>query len=169
MHDSEASDSAVESRAGEAGEQVERRDFLNKIAAAALGAAVVGAGVVTGEYLSPNVLFEPPASFRVGTPDDYPVDSVTYLADKEVYIVRTPMGFYAESAICTHLGCITQWKTELGLVACPCHGSRFKRDGTVVQGPAPRPLPHFAMRLMSDGSLQVDKLDIVPEGQILKA
>ena len=169
MHDSEASATAAESQARETGEQVERRDFLNKIAAAALGTAVVGAGVVTGEYLSPNVLFEPPASFRVGTPDDYPVDSVTYLADKEVYIVRTPMGFYAESSICTHLGCITQWKPELGLVACPCHGSRFKRDGTVVQGPAPRPLPHFAMRLMSDGSLQVDKLDIVPEGQILKA
>ncbi len=168
MPDSEASSTVAKSQANEIGGEMERRDFLNGIAAAALGTTVVGAGVVTVEYLSPNVLFEPPTSFRIGTPDDYPVDSVTYIADQKVYIVRTSGGFFAESAICTHLGCITQWKPELNLIACPCHGSRFNRDGTVVHGPAPRPLPHFAIRLMPDGSLQVDKLDIVPEEQILK-
>jgi cytochrome b6-f complex iron-sulfur subunit len=147
---------------------IDRRDFLNDVAAAALGVAGIGAVVVTARYLSPNVLFEPPTSFRIGLPDEYPVNSVSYLADQQVYIVRMPGGFYAISAICTHLGCITQWKPDLDLIACPCHGSQFNKDGMIEHGPAPRPLPHFAIRLMPDGNLQVDKLEIVPQAQILK-
>ncbi len=152
----------------ESGSGIGRRDFLNEIAAGALGIAAAGAAVVTIQYLSPNVLFEPPTSFRIGTPDNFPVDSMTYFADQQVYVARTSMGIFAVSAVCTHLGCITQWKPELEMIACPCHGSRFNRDGTVVHGPAPRPLSHFAVRLMPDGNLLVDKLDIVSESQVLK-
>lgn len=149
--------------------RTKRRDFLDEIAGAALGLAGLGAVAVTVKYLSPNVLFEPPSSFRAGSPDDYPVDSVTYFPVQQVFLVRVSAGFMALSSICTHLGCITQWKQELGLIACPCHGSRFGRDGSVLQGPAPRGLPHFAIRQMADGSLLVDKLEIVPPAQILRA
>ncbi len=147
---------------------LDRRDFLNAIATAALAVAGVGAAVVTVEYLSPNVLFEPPTSFRIGVPENYAMDSVTYFPEQQVYIVRIPAGFSALSAICTHLGCITQWNPSLDLIACPCHGSRFAKDGAVEHGPAPRPLEHFAMRIMPDGTLMVDKLETVPINQILK-
>ncbi len=149
--------------------QTGRRDFLNEITGAALGIAGLGAIAVTIKYLSPNVLFEPPTSFRVGSPDDYPVNSVTYIANQQVYLVRVPGGFFALSSICTHLGCLTQWKPELDLIGCPCHGSRFNKDGTVQHGPAPRPLPHFAIRLTADGNLLVDKLEVVPSTQLLQA
>ena len=59
-----------------------RRDFFNQIAGCALAVAGLGAAVVTVEYSSPNVLFEPPTTFRAGSPDDYPVDSVTYIQDQ---------------------------------------------------------------------------------------
>ncbi len=148
--------------------EIGRRDFLNDIAGAAIGIAAVGAAVVTIKYLSPDVLFEPPTTFRAGPADEYPADSVTYFPDQRVYIVRSAGGVYAVSAVCTHLGCITQWKPDLDLIACPCHGSRFNKNGAVVQGPAPRPLQHYAVRLAPDGSLLVDKLDVVPQSQILK-
>ena len=160
--------SPEQSGASEAGGGIGRRNFLNEITTAALGLTAAGAGVVTIKYLSPNVLFEPPESFRIGLPDNYPMNSVTYFPDQEVYIVRMPGGFHAISAICTHLGCITQWKADLNVITCPCHGSQFNNDGTVAHGPAPRPLPHFAIRLMPDGGLLVDKLEIVPHTQILK-
>jgi cytochrome b6-f complex iron-sulfur subunit len=145
-----------------------RRDFLGLLAGGALTIAGAGATVVTIQYLSPNVLFEPPTSFRAGHPDDYPIDSVTYFQDQQVYLVRTADGFYAESAVCTHLGCITQWNPAANSIQCPCHGSEYQKDGTVVHGPAPRPLPHFAVRLMADGTLLVDKLERVEQMQILK-
>jgi cytochrome b6-f complex iron-sulfur subunit len=168
MSDGAGGPGAVDPQApGQEGD-IGRRKFLDEVAAAALAVAGVGAVVVTVKYLTPNVLFEPPTSFRIGTPNDYPVNSVTYIADQQVYVVRTQAGFFAESAICTHLGCITQWKPELNLIACPCHGSRFTRAGMVVHGPAPRPLPHFTMRLLPDGDLLVDKLDIVSQTQILR-
>ena len=168
MAESDAASPDLGSKARGGNGEIDRRDFLNEIAAGALGIAAVGVAVVTIKYLSPNVLFEPPTSFRIGTPDIYPVNSVTYIADQQVYIARTDMGFFALSAVCTHLGCITQWKPELDLIACPCHGSRFNKDGMVARGPAPRPLPHFAISLMPDGNLLVDKLNIVPESQVLK-
>ncbi|HSQ20349.1 MAG TPA: Rieske (2Fe-2S) protein, partial [Blastocatellia bacterium] len=90
--------SAGESERGEIG----RRDFFNAIAAGAFGIAGLGAMIVTYRYLLPNALFEPSMSFRAGTPDLYPLDSVTYMPDQQVYIVRTGDGFYAVSAICTH-------------------------------------------------------------------
>jgi cytochrome b6-f complex iron-sulfur subunit len=145
-----------------------RRDFLNEVAAGALAIAGLGSVVVTYQYFSPNVLFEPPLAFRVGSPDLYLANSVTYLQDQQVYIVRTAQGFYAVSAVCTHLGCITQWKPEANQIACPCHGSKFKPDGTKIVGPAPRPLPHFSITLTPDGELLVDKLETVKPGQVLK-
>jgi len=147
---------------------VNRRDFFNEIAGCALAIAGIGAAVVTVEYSSPNVLFEPPTTFRAGSLDDYPVNSVTYIQDQQVYIVRTEKGLWAMSAVCTHLGCITQWKPESNQIACPCHGSKFQREGNVQAGPAPRPLPHFAVRLAADGALVVDKLETVNEAEILK-
>src|SRR6266849_5438797 len=106
---------------------ITRRDFLNEVTASALGIAGLGSTIVIYQYFSPNVLFEPPSSFRAGKPDLFPVNSVTFLQEQQVYIVRVSEGFYAVSAVCTHLGCITQWKPEEGQIACPCHGSKFKQ------------------------------------------
>jgi len=149
--------------------EMPRRDFFNQIGAGALGIAGLGAAVVTYRYLSPNVLFEPPTTFRAGNPDLYPVNSVTYIQDQQVYIVRSNDGFYAVSAVCTHLGCITQWKPEVNQIACPCHGSKFKSDGSKIEGPAPRPLPHYSLTLAPNGELVVDKLETVKPDQVLKA
>jgi cytochrome b6-f complex iron-sulfur subunit len=147
---------------------VSRRDFLNEVAAAALGITGLGAAVVTLNYISPNVLFEPPARFHIGAPEDFPVNSVSFLREQQVFIVRTNDGFSAVSAVCTHLGCITEWKPDDNLIACPCHGSKFNREGKKVAGPAPQPLPHFTMLLAADGQLVVDKLSTVAPSQILK-
>jgi Rieske Fe-S protein len=43
---------------------------------------------------------------------------------------------HAVSAHCTHMGCIVNWNTAERSWDCPCHGSRFTPDGTVLEGPA---------------------------------
>ena len=71
-----------------------RRDFLTEITTAALGITGLGGVAVTLNYISPNVLFEPPARFHIGPAEDYPVNSVTFLRDQQVFIVRTANGFW---------------------------------------------------------------------------
>ncbi len=146
-----------------------RRYFLEVVGVGAIGAAAAGSMVLTGTYLSPNVVKEPPTKFKAGPAENYPPGSVTLDNEQKVYIVRAKEGyFYALSAVCTHLGCITNWKPEEGIVACPCHGSKFDREGTKIDGPAPRSLPRFAMSLDDQGQLVIDTSTTVGDEFTLK-
>lgn len=146
-----------------------RRHFLELLGMGAVGATALGSLVLGAKYLSPNVVKEPPTRFKIGLPEYYPPGSVTVNKEQKVFIVRAKEGyFYALSAVCTHLGCIANWKAEDGIVACPCHGSKFDKEGNVIAGPAPRPLPRFAMSLDDQGTLVVDKAVVVGEESILK-
>ena len=53
---------------------------------------------------------------------------------------REDVSLTCVSAICTHLGCIVAWNPSATTWDCPCHGSRFRPDGSVIHGPASRPL-----------------------------
>jgi len=53
----------------------------------------------------------------------------------------------AYSPSCTHLGCAYHWDPEKSEFLCPCHNSVFALDGTVVSGPAPRPLDRYEVKL----------------------
>lgn len=48
---------------------------------------------------------------------------------------------HALSAACTHEGCIVTWNNAERTWDCPCHGSMFEADGSVIHGPAVEPLP----------------------------
>jgi cytochrome b6-f complex iron-sulfur subunit len=47
---------------------------------------------------------------------------------------------YGLNAVCTHLGCVVPWSAATNKFMCPCHGSQYAPDGSVVRGPAPLPL-----------------------------
>ena len=80
----------------------------------------------------------------VKSPDDVPPDGGAVLKEglAPVAIYREPDGtLHKMSAVCVHLGCIVRWNATERTWDCPCHGSRFDRFGTVINGPANSNLP----------------------------
>lgn len=148
--------------------KVARRRFCQAVGVSAGVVAVGGAASLTADFLHPRVLFEPASSFAVGPPETIEIGSVLTESAQHVYVMRAATGFRALSSVCTHLGCITRYRPDEKIIACPCHGSRFNLDGDVIAGPAPRPLPWFKMDLSVQGEIIVDKATEVPQGTIYK-
>ncbi len=66
-------------------------------------------------------------------------------------LVRLPTGeLRAYSAACTHLGCIVQYRPDIGHIWCACHNGHFDLNGQVVQGPPPEGLETFAVNVRGD-------------------
>src|SRR6201997_5712148 len=107
------------------GTEFNRRDFFVKLGLGSLSIAAAGTTVFAYQFLSPNVLYEPSPVVNAGKPESYPMDSVTLDVNSGIYLIHAKEGFFSLSAVCTHLGCLTAWKPELGIIACPCHGSKF--------------------------------------------
>jgi cytochrome b6-f complex iron-sulfur subunit len=67
-----------------------------------------------------------------------------YIYQDNIIIVRTSTGeIVALSDICTHTGCTVNFSNSSNDFLCPCHGSVFAIDGSVVRGPAPSPLKRY--------------------------
>ena len=149
-------------------EKLSRREAFEKLGMGCMLAAGVGGLAYGYDFLSPNVLYEPSPITNAGKPGQYQTGSVTADSEAGIYIIHGPEGFYALSATCTHLGCRTAWAPELGLIACPCHGSRFNLSGVKVAGPAPSPLPWLKVSISDEGDLIVDRSAIIPPRQFLR-
>jgi glycine/D-amino acid oxidase-like deaminating enzyme/nitrite reductase/ring-hydroxylating ferredoxin subunit len=85
------------------------------------------------------------------------IDSVDALKPGEGGIIRDGMSKVAAcrdragklhlcSAVCTHLGCHVHWNSTEQCWDCPCHGSHFAPDGSVLNGPALAPLERVQLR-----------------------
>lgn len=146
--------------------RMKRRSFLSLASLGSFAAALGTAAAGILRLPSPAVLPGPVRRFKVGSPEEFAVGSETMFAADNFVLFRDNGGFYAISATCTHLGC-TVAQSQEGF-ACPCHGSRFNRDGKVIGGPAPRPLPWLEISRAADGTLLVNADSEVPEGSRYK-
>ena len=141
--------------------KVSRKSFLSwlSIGWIAFAGATGGFFTVMIRFLFPNVLFEPPQSFKIGYPDEFTKGKVDTRFKKKhaVWIVRDDFSIYALSTVCTHLGCTPNWLESEQKYKCPCHGSGFRKSGIHFEGPAPRPLERFKIGIADDGQILVDK------------
>jgi menaquinol-cytochrome c reductase iron-sulfur subunit len=155
-----------------------RRKLLTRIGLGATLLAVGGQAYAFLRSLVPNVLYENPQRFKVGTVDQFS-EGAKFIDDKRIFIFREKNTFHCISASCTHLGCTVKMNrlnqskqvsvrgrqiNEQVEFACPCHGSKYYGDGTNYAGPAPRPLAHFQLEIApEDGQLVVDTSQTVPQ------
>jgi cytochrome b6-f complex iron-sulfur subunit len=145
-----------------------RRSFISwmTLAWTAFTASMLAAATATTRFMFPNVLFEPPPTFKAGYPNEIQVGQVDerFKQKNAVWLVRTAFddwakaaGIYALSTVCTHLGCTPNWLEAEQKFKCPCHGSGYYKSGVNFEGPTPRPLERFAISLADDGQILVDK------------
>jgi len=142
-------------------EPMTRRGFVSWLSIGWIAFTAAMGGIVTAatRFMFPNVLFEPPSTFKAGNPNDYPIGKVDerWKESYGVWLVRTDEGFYALSTICTHLGCTPNWLAAENKFKCPCHGSGYYPSGINFEGPAPRPLERYKIELSDDGQIFIDK------------
>ncbi len=68
---------------------------------------------------------------------------------KPIIVGHTRQGFFALSAVCTHLGCLVDWNEAKQHLHCPCHAAIFDTRGNVLAGPAPSPLPSYEVAVVA--------------------
>ena len=93
--------------------------------------------------------------------DDIPVGGskiFAYPTDVEPCILLRPSPdeYLAYSRICTHASCPVFYNSAANRLDCPCHGGSFSvADGSVLQGPPPRPLPRILLEKRDSGIVAV--------------
>ena len=150
--------------------EADRRGFLEMVLGSFMATGFTALSMTGGlfglglaRFMFPNVLAEPPSRFKVGFREGFPAGKVEtkYVAQYGVWVVNSDVGglqqIYALKTVCTHLGCTPNWLEAEQKFKCPCHGSGFYKDGVNFEGPAPRPLERYAIRISDDGQLEVDK------------
>jgi cytochrome b6-f complex iron-sulfur subunit len=125
--------------------------------------SMLGLTLGTVRFMFPNVLSEPPSTFKAGDVTGYEENKVDdKFKEIGAWVIRhkDERGrdiIYALSTTCTHLGCTPNWLESEKKFKCPCHGSGFKISGVNFEGPAPRPLERYAIRKNDDNQIVVDK------------
>jgi len=135
-----------------------RRDLLTRSGWAMVLGTIGVAAASSLRLLFPRVRFTPPTTVVLGRPENFSVGqlSTKWKKSHSVILVRNQEGFYALRSICTHLGCIPNYRPSEKKFKCPCHGSGFHLTGINFEGPAPRPLERLKIFFDEDGRLVVD-------------
>ncbi len=143
-------------------EAMPRRDFLGLAAWWSAAAALLFGFFGALRLPKAAVLPSPAKKFKVTLPPSLASAQPYLPAGRSVALVKEGNNVHAISRICTHLGCIVK-PSDTGF-DCPCHGSKFAKDGAVIKGPAPKALPWLEVKHLGGDNFIVDEGKNVPAG-----
>lgn len=148
-----------------------RRAFLKSATGlVSLGVGLPLAGILGVSAIAPTLSKLPAQWVTVGNASDFAVGSIgsatiTYERTQEFHTetVKVPIlirkdsevDFICFSSSCPHLGCAVAWDEPTNRFKCACHGGAFDKDGKVVAGPPPSPLPRLPWKI-EDGLIKVE-------------
>jgi Rieske Fe-S protein len=128
---------------------VTRRQFVKFLSLASLGMFVGNLWILAKAYFAKAPAYPTSAIATVG---EIPIKGVKLFSypgpDDRCILVRTSEAEYvAYSQKCTHLSCAVYYSAKNDRLECPCHQGFFSiKDGSVIQGPPPRPLPKIVLQ-----------------------
>lgn len=127
-----------------------RRKFLEyswKVLAAGL---VVDAAWTSYDLLKPSAAAGFGGIVDAGSVSDYSEGTVRYFPTGRFYVTAADGALVALFQKCPHLGCRVPFCDSSGRFECPCHGSVYNVRGEYVQGPAPRGMDRFLIKVQGD-------------------
>jgi cytochrome b6-f complex iron-sulfur subunit len=148
---------------------VSRREFFRRSLLASLGLFGVQFGVASIAFVWPNLRGGFGGQIDLGLSPDAIKQQIEednqpfYFGAGRFYLVAyegagadsTYEGLVSEGLMalyqkCVHLGCRVPFCLQSQWFECPCHGSKYNRAGEYRDGPAPRGLDRFAVRVEND-------------------
>jgi Rieske Fe-S protein len=133
---------------------VNRRRFLDAILGTGFVSTIVAVVYPVWRYLIPPVSGEPATQSVVAAQASQlkPNSGLVFkFGSKPGLLVRTPEGeLQAYNAVCTHLDCTVQYKSDTAQIWCACHNGMYDLQGNVVSGPPPRPLERLVVNQRGD-------------------
>lgn len=137
------------------GPETTRRGLLNWFLATTAGALSVSILYPITRYLIPPRVEESTArsvTLSINPANVKPNSGEIFrFGNQPGILIRTPGGdLRAFSAICTHLACIVQYRSDLNHIWCACHNGHYDLNGINIAGPPPRPLEPYVVNVRGD-------------------
>jgi cytochrome b6-f complex iron-sulfur subunit len=133
---------------------VTRRRVLDAVLRTGFASTLVAIVYPVWRYVIPPVGGEPATQSVVAaqaTQVKPNSGAVFKFGSKPGLLIRTPDGeLRAFSAVCTHLDCTVQYKSDTSQIWCACHNGLYDLRGNVVSGPPPRPLESLVVNQRGD-------------------
>lgn len=132
-----------------------RRNFLNWFLGTSAGAFLVSVTYPISRYLIPPEVTESTASTVTLSikPNDVKPNSgqIFRFGSQPAILVKDTNGeLKAFTAVCTHLSCTVQYRSDINQIWCACHNGHFDLNGRNVEGPPPKPLEQFVVNVRAD-------------------
>ena len=137
--------------------RLNRRELLTYAWGAAVVLLAAESGVTVFLFIQPRFRSgEFGGTFRLGSVAELPQAGALpppVNTDGKFWLIHSDEGLRALYVVCTHLGCLYKWSETNSRFECPCHGSKFTLTGDYIEGPAPRSLDQFEVRVVVDDIL----------------
>ena len=137
-----------------------RRSFLSTTWKVGFGLLAAAGVITTWDLLKPTLAAGFDVIVKTVAPEAVPSSGVLEVPKARGYLVKTEDDVLALSEVCTHLGCRVPYIDENTRFECPCHGSKFTREGNYIEGPAPRGMDEYATEVV-DGVILVDTSEVI--------
>jgi Rieske Fe-S protein len=128
-----------------------RRDFLSMATQVALWLSSALGLIGLWRFLAYQPPSPVPHEFDLGPQDNYPPGSITPIPQANAVVIHSDQDYRAISLVCPHLGCIVEARDDG--YTCPCHGSRFDKNGAVLRGPSTHDLRSLHLEVGSTNHL----------------
>jgi len=135
-------------------QEIPRRKFLNIMLGGVLGTVASAVLYSIVKFILPPEIPQAVLSNVVaGKVGDLQPNSgkIFKFGNKPGILIMTPSGTYkAFSAICTHLDCTVQYRSDFQHIWCACHNGRFDLNGKNIAGPPPSPLEEYNVAVVKE-------------------